>query len=187
MGTVGARVEQCGGELSVEHGRLVDDDEVGLDGILRVAGEGSRRSLRRQQPVQGARRPLTQLLQAFGGPPGRSSQGDPRAGRVGEAHDRGYRPALAGPRSAGEHAHPDFERGPGRVQLGLIKAGQDGGKIVGAATIAVAVVVRIPALILILIFGVGVGVDAFLREVVEHPRMVNRRRGGHRYRDGRRR
>ncbi len=97
---------------------------------------------------------------------------------MGEAHDRGNRPALAGPRSAGEHAHPDVERGARPVQLGLVKAGQDGGEIVGAA-VAVVVVVRIPDLILMLIL------DVFLREVVEHARMVNRRCDGHRYRDGR--
>ncbi len=183
MGTVGAGIHQRGGELGVEHGRLVDDDEVGLDGIVPVTREGPGGSLRLQQAVQRARGPVAQLLQPLGRPAGRRGQGDPRAGCLREAYNRGHGSALARPRSAGKHAHADVESGAGRVQLALVKARQDRGKIFLGV---------IPGRVLRAVISGDLGrvelpgpvvvdaVDAV--QTVEHVRMGIRPRGGRRRR-----
>ncbi len=90
------------GQQEIQHGRLVDHDEVGVQRPVTVVGGVPARA-QLQQPVDGGRLVTGQLGQPFGGPAGRCGEHHLRALGAGEGHDRPHGEALAAPGAAGEH------------------------------------------------------------------------------------
>ena len=80
LGPGGQRLDQVGGQPHVEHRGLVDDQHVGLDGALDVAGEAAVGRAPLEQPVQGAR-PAGRSSRTGAWPPARSAPPAPPPAR----------------------------------------------------------------------------------------------------------
>ena len=109
VGALADRGEERPGQPHVEHRRLVDDEEVGVDRV----GRPARRALARhpfEQAVDGRRLGA----RALGEPPcrlaGRRAQPHAHAMRAQHVDERPHDRGLAGPRTAGEDRQPVLDR-----------------------------------------------------------------------------
>ncbi len=96
------RLGKLVGQQKIQHGRLVDDDEIGVQRAVAVVGRVPARS-QFQQPVHGGRLVPGQLGEPLGGPAGRRGEHDLRALGAGQGDHRAHGEALAAPGAAGEH------------------------------------------------------------------------------------
>src|SRR5690606_36751961 len=102
VGAGGDGLDELVGQQQVQHGGLVDDDEVGVEGVVAVEG-GVAAGAQLQQPVDGGGLVAGQLGQALGGAAGGGGQDDLGAFGAGQQHDRADGEALAAAGAAGEH------------------------------------------------------------------------------------
>src|SRR5690606_26994533 len=89
------------GEQQVEHGCLVDDEQVAVEGVGAVVGGGAA-GFELQQPVHGGRLVSGEFGEAFGGASGGGGQDDPGAFGGGQGDDGRHGEGLAAAGSAGE-------------------------------------------------------------------------------------
>ncbi len=92
-------------QQDIDHGGFVDDHQVGIQRVFLVAQEwtaGARFEF--QQAVDGFGFQPGGFAEAFGGPPGRGRQQHGVIARLEQLDNRAGDGALAGARSAGEHA-----------------------------------------------------------------------------------
>ena len=121
-GAVGARLDQRGGQLGVQHGRLVHHHQAGVQRLTLAAGEhpAAGAALRAEQPVHGRRGRAGQLSQPPGGPAGRRGQRQLQAAAGRHGRHRRDRPALAGARPTGQHGHAVLRDRAHRLLLGFV-------------------------------------------------------------------
>jgi len=99
---VGDRLDELVGQQHVEHGGLVNHDQVGVQGVVAVEG-GVPAGAELQEPVQRGGLDAGELGEAFGGPAGRGGQDDRGPFGAGQGDDGAYGVALAAAGPAGEH------------------------------------------------------------------------------------
>ena len=125
VGAVGHGPQERRGQPAVEHGGLIDDHRVGLDGVVRAVGEAPGRRVEFQEPVQGARAAPGGLGHALGGAAGGRGEHDPASLGAEDVAERPQDGGLARARTAREDADLAADgRGHGRaLQVGEREAG----------------------------------------------------------------
>ncbi len=97
------RPEELPRQRDVHHRHLVDDDDVGIDGLVRPRREGS--PVEAEEPVECECLAPHDLLDALGGLPGRRRQDDIESPSLVELGDGRDQPCLASPRRPADEHH----------------------------------------------------------------------------------
>ena len=121
----GDRLHQRLHQHDVDHGGLVDDQQVAVERIVRVALEAAALGVDLQQAMDGLGLDARRLGHALGGAAGRRAKQQLHALGREDAQDRIDDRRLADARAAGDHQHLGRQRQPDRrlLAVGKLQAG----------------------------------------------------------------